>query len=115
MGLLGTREFAVSVPVFLLADDPACHRTIAELSVLDRLVVIAHRAGAESITLVCAGERLKLTRSVALGIAVNWAEALPPLEETSLVASGQLVVQLPDFKKVLTEGGRLFFLISQNL
>ncbi len=108
MGLLGTREFAVSVPVFLLADDPACHRTIAELSVLDRLVVIAHRAGAESITLVCAGERLKLTRSVALGIAVNWAEALPPLEETSLVASGQLVVQLPDFKKVLTEGGRLF-------
>ena len=107
-GLLGTREFAVSVPVFLLADDPACHRTIAGWTVLDRLVITAHRAGAEGITLVCAGQRPKLTRAEALGIAANWAEKLPPLEENTLVASGQLVVQLPDFKKVLTEGGRLF-------
>ena len=94
--------------MFFLADDSACHRTIAGLSVLDRLVVTAHRAGAESITLVCAGERPKLARAKALGIAVNWAVALPALEDRALVASGQLVVQLPDFKKVLTEGGRLF-------
>ena len=107
-GLLGTREFAVSLPVFLIAEDPACHRTIAGLSVLDRLVITAHRAGAESITLVCAGERPKLARAEALGIAVNWAGGMPPLEECALVASGQLVVQLPDFKKVLTEGGRLY-------
>ena len=105
---MGTREFAVSVSVFLLADDSACHRTIAGLSVLDRLVMTAHRAGAEDITLVCAGERPKLTRAKALGTAVNWVEEMPPLEENSLIASGQLVVQLPDFKKVLTEGGRLF-------
>jgi len=101
------REFAVSVPVFLLADDPACHRTIAGWTVLDRLVITAHRAGAEGITLICTGERAKLTRAEALGIAANWAEQLPPLEENALVASGQLIVQLPDFKKVLTEGGRL--------
>ena len=106
--MLGTREFAVSVPVFLLADDPACHRTIAGLTVLDRLVITAHRAGAEGITLVCAGQRPKLTHAEALSIAVNWTKELPALEENTLVASGQLVVQLPDFKKVLTEGGRLF-------
>ena len=94
--------------MFLLADDPACHRTIAGLTVLDRLVITAHRAGAEGITLVCAGQRPKLTRAEALSIAVDWAEELPTLEENTLVASGQLVVQLPDFKKVLTEGGRLF-------
>ena len=105
---MGTREFAVSAPVFLLADDPACHRTIAGLTVLDRLVITAHRAGAEGITLVCAGQRPKLTRAETLSIAVDWAEELPTLEENTLVASGQLVVQLPDFKKVLTEGGRLF-------
>ena len=107
-GLLGTREFAVSLPVLLIAEDPACHRTIAGWTVLDRLVITAHRAGAEGITLVCAGQRPKLTRAEALGIAVNWAEKLPPLEENTLVASGQLVVQFSDFKKVLTEGGRLF-------
>ena len=106
--MLGTREFTVSVPVFLLADDPACHRTIAGLTVLDRLVITAHRAGAEGITLVCAGQRPKLTRAETLSIAMNWAKELPALKENSLVASGQLVAQLPDFKKVLTEGGRLF-------
>jgi len=101
-------SFAVNLPVLLLANDPACHRLIAGLSVLDRLVITAHRAGAESITLVCAGERPPLKRSMALGIAVNWAEAMPPLEENTLAAAGQLVVQLPDFKKILTEGGRLY-------
>ena len=94
--------------MFLLADDPACHRTIAGWTVLDRLVITTHRAGAEGITLICAGPRPKLTRAEALSIAVNWAEELPTLEENTLVASGQLVIQLPDFKKVLTEGGRLF-------
>ena len=107
-GLLGTRGFAVSFPVLLIAEDPACHRTIAGLSVLDRLVITAHRAGAEGITILCAGERPKLTRAEALGIVVNWAKEAPSLEENTLVASGQLVVQLPDFKKVLTEGGRLY-------
>ena len=106
--LLGTREFAVSFPVLLIAEDPACHRTITGLSVLDRLVITAHRAGAEGITILCAGERPKLTRAEALGIVVNWAKEAPSLEENTLVAFGQLVVQLPDFKKVLTEGGRLY-------
>jgi len=97
----------VSIPAIILCD-PACTTLrVAGLLLLDRLVVAAHRAGAESVTIVSETAQPHLERTVALGIAVQPAGSWPLLKGPTLVLSNRLLVQPVDLKRLMEAGGRL--------
>ncbi len=98
----------MSCPALLIADAPACQRTLATLTVLDRQVIATHQAGATEITVVFPGTLPKLTRSAALGIDFNLTSNVPKIYVPTLLIASNLVVQREDLERVLTNKGRLF-------
>ena len=98
----------MSCPALLIADDPACQRTLAGLTVLDRQVVVAHQAGATEITVVFSSERLQLTRATALGVNFNLTQNAPEIHVPTLLISANLAVQSEDLERVIKTKGRLF-------
>jgi putative membrane protein len=97
----------VSIPAVILCDPDCATFRVAGLLVLDRLVVAAHRAGAENITIVSGQPLPPLERAAALGITVQAAGTWPPLKGPTLVLSNRLLVQPMDLKRLMERGGRL--------
>ncbi len=91
----------------LIAVDPVCHRSLAVLSVLDRQIIAAHRAGASGITVVHEGDPPRLTRAQELGIEIELVREVPRFRTATLLVAGNLAVQEKDLKQVLVEHGRL--------
>ena len=98
----------MSCPALLIADDPACQRTLATLTMLDRQVIATHQAGATEITVIFPGTSPKLTRATALGIDFNLTQDAPEIRTPTLLIAANLAVQSKDLERVLTSKGRLF-------
>lgn len=97
----------MNIPAIILCDPVCATIRVAGLLVIDRLVVAAHRAGAENITIVSEGPLPLLERTVALGIKVQLTGSWPPLKGPTLVLSNRLLVQSLDLKRLMELGGRL--------
>ena len=80
---------------------------IAGLSLLDRLIVTAHRAGCAPIYLI-AKTKPSVPRAQALGIDMTLAPEIPELDEPALLINGAVFVETPDLQRVIEERGRLF-------
>jgi len=92
----------------LLCDPENGSRRIAALTLLDRLVVAAHRGGGENIAIVCEGEAPALTRSKALGIETAVVSKPPPLSGKTLLIETACLVQARDVERLIEAGeGRL--------
>ena len=68
---------------------------IAGLSLLDRLIVTAHRAGCAPIYLI-AKTTPSLPRARALGIKITLASAIPEFDEPALLINGAVLVETVD-------------------
>lgn len=91
----------------ILCDSENGSRRIAALTLLDRLVVAAHRGGCESITLVCEGDPPALTRSTALGIASKFVPAAPEIAEPTLLLETSALIQAKDIERLVEKNARL--------
>ena len=80
---------------------------IAGLSLLDRLIVTAHRAGCALIYIVTE-TRPPVPRARALGINITLAPAIPKLDEPALLINGGVLVETADLQQVIERGGQLF-------
>ncbi len=80
---------------------------IAGLSLLDRLIVTAHRAGCAPIYLI-AETRPTAPRGHALGIEITLASAIPELDKPALLINGPVLVETADLQQVIERGGQLF-------
>lgn len=97
----------MSLPAVILCDPDSAFLRVAGLTLLDRLVVAAHRAGAETITVVSEKLLPQLDRSSALGISVRSVMNRPELTGPTLVLSTRLLVQPADLKRLIERSGRL--------
>jgi phosphatidylglycerophosphate synthase len=84
---------------------------IAGLSVLDRLLVTLHRAGAASITIIADGPLPPLKRTRALGITFRVSAETPEIDGPVLYASACMLVQVADVRRCLSARGSL---LSRN-
>jgi phosphatidylglycerophosphate synthase len=80
---------------------------IVGLSLLDRLIVTAHRAGCAPIYLV-AKTTPSVPRARALGIDIALASEIPELDEPALLINEAVFVDTVDLQRVIEERGRLF-------
>ena len=80
---------------------------VAGLSLLDRLIVTAHRAGCAPIYLI-AETRPTAPRGHALGIEITLASAIPELDKPALLINGPVLVETADLQQVIERGGQLF-------
>ena len=97
-----------TVPAFIFVPDPGrAALRIASLTVLDRLVVAAHRGGCGPITIVSAAPLPPLKRARALRIPINVAREAPDASEPALLISAELLVQAADVRRCLQSGARL--------
>ncbi len=80
---------------------------IAGLSLLDRLIVTAHRAGCAPIYLI-AKTTPSVPRARALGIGITLASEIPELDEPALLINGAVFVDTVDLQRVIEERGQLF-------
>ena len=72
---------------------------IAGLSLLDRLIVTAHRAGCAPIYLI-AKTTPSVPRAQALGIDMTLVPEIPELDEPALLINGPVFVETPDLRRV---------------
>jgi phosphatidylglycerophosphate synthase len=80
---------------------------IAGLSLLDRMIVTAHRANCAPIWLI-AKTAPPIPCARALGIGVTLASAIPLLDEPALLVNGGVLVEAADLQHVIERGGQLF-------
>lgn len=80
---------------------------IAGLNLLDRLIVIAHRAGCAPIYVI-AETTPPVPRARALGIEITCASAIPEPDEPALLINGGVLVETEDLQQVIERGGQLF-------
>ncbi|MCD6050628.1 MAG: putative sugar nucleotidyltransferase and phosphatidyltransferase (bifunctional enzyme) [Verrucomicrobia bacterium] len=97
----------ITFPALLVCEPQTGGLKVAALTLLDRLVVAAHRGGASPITIVCSGELPELKRTKALGIPFAVVAEMPAPRTSSLIATTSLHVQTADVKRLIQEGGRL--------
>ena len=97
----------MSLPTVILCDPECLTLRVAGLMVIDRLVVAAHRAGAQNITVVCGKPLPRLERTRSLGITVKSEANCPKLNGPTLVLSNCLLVQTNDLNRLMEEHGRL--------
>lgn len=97
----------MGLPVLIFADDPACERTLAGLSVLERLIIAAHEAGATKITVRYANAEPKLTALTRLKIKALLTREEPAFREPTLLVAGNLALQRGDLERVMEQRGRL--------
>jgi phosphatidylglycerophosphate synthase len=79
---------------------------IAGLQVIDRLVVVLHRAGLTRIILVGTAPP-SLPRAAELGIAVEHAATWPVCPGPVMAVAGEVLVSEADIRRVREAGGRL--------
>lgn len=91
----------------ILCDPENGSRRIAALTLLDRLVVAAHRGGCDSITIVCDGELPDLIRSKALGIKNAVVDAVPEISAPTFLLEASALVQAKDVERLLAANARL--------
>ena len=96
-----------TIPALICFDEQTGGLKVAALTLLDRLVVTVHRAGAGPITVVARDTPAGLKRTTALGIPLRVAPAPPPRKAATLVASSSLLVQAADVRALMEHGGRL--------
>ncbi|HWM23204.1 MAG TPA: CDP-alcohol phosphatidyltransferase family protein [Chthoniobacterales bacterium] len=95
------------VSAVLVCDARTGSLEIAGLTVLDRLVVTAHRAGCAPI-FVTGGTTPPLPRAEALGIQISRApDAAGPQREPALLIEGSVLVEVRDLANVIAQGGQL--------
>lgn len=94
-----------AVPAVLVCDPGTCDLPIAGLSVLDRMVVAAHRAGCAPITIV-AEQEPRLARAAELGIEVS-TERTVAAARRQLLIEGSVLVEARDVERVVAENGQL--------
>ena len=94
------------IPALILADKQAALK-IAGLTVLDRLVVAIHRAGAGPITVFTDQPLPDLKRSNALNIPVTVVDALPKFSGPVLVSVANVLIQSADVRRCLEQKGAL--------
>ena len=93
-------------PAVLVWDARTASLEIAGLTVLDRLVVTAHRAGCAPVFLIC--ERAPcLARAEALGIQISNAPDAAGLAGAALVIEGSVLVEIRDLENVIAQRGQL--------
>lgn len=92
---------------FLICNSAAASLRIAALTVLDRLIVAAHRAGCGPITVVCEGELPDVQRSSALGIPFHVEKSMPAVIGGALVAEACVLVDPRDLRLLIASGGLL--------
>ena len=80
--------------------------TIAGMTVLDRLVVTAHRAGCDPIYVV-SDEPPRLSRANELGIHPTVMPAAPDTPEPTLSITGGALVNVGDLEQLISHGGQL--------
>lgn len=97
----------MSLPTIILCEPDCSTLRVAGLLVIDRLVVAAHRAGSQSITVVSEKSLPPLERTLTLGITVNQVASCPELTGPTLVLSNCLLVQARDLKRLMEQHGRL--------
>ena len=95
------------VPAILACVAEASRIQIAGLSLLDRLIVTAHRAGCAPIYLI-ATTTPPASRARALGIKITLASAIPEFDEPALLINGGVFVETADLQRVIEGGGQLF-------
>ena len=96
-------------PAVLVCDARTGNLEIAGLTVIDRLVLTAHRAGCAPIFVV-AEIPPTLDRAKALAIPVSQAPdvtAVPVTREPMLRIEGSVLVEVRDLENVLAQGGQL--------
>jgi phosphatidylglycerophosphate synthase len=94
------------VPAIIFAGREAGLK-IAALTVLDRLVVAIHRAGAGSITIVTENPLPELKRAKAWKIPFTVSKVIPQVSGRVLLAEANLLVQPVDVQRCLDGTGRL--------
>jgi phosphatidylglycerophosphate synthase len=94
------------IPAVLAFDAGAGNLSIAGLTIYDRLVINAHRAGCAPI-LIVSENAPPLKRAEALGIAVQVVSAAPQPNESSLMITGPVLVEACDLERVIARGGQL--------
>ena len=97
----------VSVPAIIFCNPEHGGLRIAALTVLDRLLVTAHRAGCLTLTVVCDGEMPAIPRARALGLDPAVVRQPPKFTGPTLIASANLLVQREDVIALIKDGGRL--------
>jgi phosphatidylglycerophosphate synthase len=112
---LTSKERNASVPALIFCDDQTAGLKIAALTLLDRLAVAAHRAGAGPITIVAGNPLPPLERTAALGIAVQIVSESPAASGATLVAESSLLVQPADVRALMQQGARLTTAAGERL
>ena len=97
----------VSVPAIFFCNPEHGGLRIAALTVLDRLLVTAHRAGCLTLTVVCDGEMPAIPRARSLGLDPVVVRQPPKFTGVTLIASANLLVQREDVIALIKDGGRL--------
>ena len=80
---------------------------VAGLSLLDRLIVTAHRAGCAPIYVI-AKTTPPAPRARTLGIDITLASSIPALDEPALLINGAALVETGDLQLLIERGGRMF-------
>ena len=94
-------------PAVLVCDARTGSLEIAGLTVIDRLVVTAHRAGCAPILVACETAP-PLPRSEALGIQISHAPDLVDSPHAPvLLIEGSVLVDVRDLESVIAQGGQL--------
>ncbi len=94
-------------PTVILCDPATAGRRLAALTLLDRLIVAAHRAGCDAITIVGATPLPDHARARAWGIPFEVATAPPACPGPVLVMTTAQLVQPADLRLLFAGGGRL--------
>lgn len=103
----GLPDERTRLPALIFCDESTAGLKIAALTLLDRLIVAIHRAGASPITVVSKQSLPPLLRTSALGIKLQFAAEPPVRHHPTLVAGTGLLVQTADVRALLENGGRL--------
>ncbi len=97
----------MNVPAILFFEPAASPRPLAALTLLDRQVIAAHRAGCSPIWVVCKDALPILRRSQQLGIEVLPVATLPSWQGAALLLGGNVLVQACDVRRLIEVQGRL--------
>jgi phosphatidylglycerophosphate synthase len=94
-------------PAIIICDPGTRHLRIAALSVLDRLLIAAHRAGFAPITVIRDGPLPPVERARAWRISYTVADSPPPVAVTTLILRTNVLVQAPDLRRLKDGPARL--------
>lgn len=98
---------ATLLPAIIFAREETAALRVAALTVLDRLIVAVHRAGAGPITVVTPSPLPALNRTRALRIPFETCPTPPKIDGTVLLADTNLLAQASDIRRCLETRSRL--------